>query len=240
MVSDRMYADGHGANAVFSMLTMGLLARARFGAGQRVDSSMLHAAVFGLADEFVEYDDAPEFARSDPEQLGLDALYRVYRASEGWIFLAAPTVGTRARLFASLGRDDLARETDDDALADELGRVFATRSALDWERELSANGIGCAATSDLQLQGFTSLDSGLRASGLTHEVEHPILGSLVRCGPAARFAATPAPLAAGTVHGQNTEAVLRELGYDDAHIDDLVTRGIAYRADLGASREAAG
>jgi crotonobetainyl-CoA:carnitine CoA-transferase CaiB-like acyl-CoA transferase len=192
---------------------------------------MLHAAVFGLADEFVEYDDAPEFARSDPEQLGLHALYRVYRASEGWVFLAAPTADTRARLFSVLGRDDLAHgATDDDALADELSRVFATRPALDWERELSAYGIGCAATSGLQLQGFTSLDPGLRASGLTYEVEHPTLGSLVRCGPAARFADTAAPVVAGTVHGQNTEAVLRELGYGDAYIDDLVARGIAYRA----------
>jgi crotonobetainyl-CoA:carnitine CoA-transferase CaiB-like acyl-CoA transferase len=229
MVSDRMYADGHGANAVFSMLTMGLLARARHGVGQRVDSSMLHAALFGLADDFVA-DDLPELPSSDPEQLGLHALYRVYRASEGWIFLAAPTAEVRARLFAALAREDLAEVSTDDALAAELARVFSTRPALEWERELSALGIGCAATSDVQLQGFTSLDPGLRASGLTYEVEHPTLGPLVRCGPAARFAATPAPVGSGTVHGQNTDAVLRELGYDDAQVDDLFARGIAYRA----------
>jgi crotonobetainyl-CoA:carnitine CoA-transferase CaiB-like acyl-CoA transferase len=227
------------------MLTMGLLARARSGGGQRIDSSMLHAALFGLSDEFVEYDDVPEFPRSDPEQYGLHALYRLYPAADGWIFLAAPTAGVRERLFAVLGRDDLARPaTDDDALVDELARIFVTRPALEWERELSAHGIGCAATSTMQLQGFTSLDPGLRASGLTYEVEHPTLGPLVRGAPAAKFSATAAPVRPGTVHGQNTEAVLRELGYDQAFIDDLVARGVAFRAAFGApfgsSREPTG
>jgi crotonobetainyl-CoA:carnitine CoA-transferase CaiB-like acyl-CoA transferase len=232
MVSDRMYADGHGANAVFSMLTMGLLAKQRFGIGQRVDSSMLHAALFGVSDEFVDYDGVPSFPRSDPEQLGLHALYRLYRAADGWIFLAAPTDDARARLFAVLGRAELADLADDDELADELARVFVDRPALEWEHELSAHGIGCAATSSVQLQGFTSLDPGLRESGLTYEVEHPTLGPLVRSAPAAKFSATNALVAPGTVHGQNTAAVLRELGYDDASIHDLVARGIAYCATV--------
>jgi crotonobetainyl-CoA:carnitine CoA-transferase CaiB-like acyl-CoA transferase len=157
------------------------------------------------------------------------------------VFLAALTQHDWEVLVVALGRDELAaderfatdaaRREHDDALIDELASVLATRDALHWEYALSALGIGCAATASTPLQGFTSLDLGLRASGLTVAVEHPTLGTLVRSGPPATFSATPAVVAPGTIHGQNTVAVLHELGYDDATIDDLVARGIAYRAE---------
>jgi crotonobetainyl-CoA:carnitine CoA-transferase CaiB-like acyl-CoA transferase len=237
MVTDRMYADGHGANAVFSIVLMALLAKRRWGLGQHVSSSMLHAALLGVADEFVDYAGVPAFPRSDPEQLGLGARYRLYRAADGWVFLAAPTPRSWAACCTVLGRPDLRDDPRadaepgseaDDALAVELGHALVARPAPEWERVLSDAGVGCAAVGRWPLQGFTSLDEGLRASGLTVEVEQPTLGPLVRPAAAARCSLTPPPVAPGTVHGQDTEAVLRELGYDDAAIGDLVARGVVF------------
>jgi crotonobetainyl-CoA:carnitine CoA-transferase CaiB-like acyl-CoA transferase len=237
MVTDRMYADGHGANAVFSTLLMALLAKKRFGVGQHVSSSMLHAALLGVADEFVDGADLGRFPRSDPEQFGLGARYRLYRAADGWVFLAAPTDRSWAACCAVLGRDDLradpragaaAGSAEDESLAVELGRELAAGSAADWEQRLSAAGVGCAAVGEWPLQGFTSLDEGLRASGLTVAVEQPTLGPLVRPAAAARFSATPPRVRPGSVHGQDTEAVLRELGYAAAAIGDLLARGVVF------------
>jgi crotonobetainyl-CoA:carnitine CoA-transferase CaiB-like acyl-CoA transferase len=241
MATDRMYADGHGANGVFCMTAMGLLAKRRFGFGQYVEGSMLTGALYGLSDEFVDYVDAPPVRRPDADQMGLDALYRLYRASDGWVFIAAPTQGSWLALTEAIGRPDLAqdprlttptRRLDADLfLVGEIAKQISAKRAVVWEKELNAVGVGCAAASNLQYQGFTSLDPRLRESGLTHEVEHPTLGPIVQTGPAARFSGTPAKIETGSVYGQNTESVLRELGYKAAEIEDFIARRVAFRSE---------
>jgi crotonobetainyl-CoA:carnitine CoA-transferase CaiB-like acyl-CoA transferase len=241
MATDRMYADGHGANGVFCMTIMALLAKKRFGFGQYVEGSMLTGALYGLSDEFVDYVDAPDFRRPDADQMGLDALYRLYRAADAWVFVAAPTQESWLALTKAIGRADLAedrrlttytgRMDADGFLVAEIAKEISTKSAAVWETELNAVGVGCAVASSLQYQGFTSLDQGLRDSGLTHLVEHPTLGPVVRTGPAAKFSVSPAKIEAGSVYGQNTESVLRELGYKETEIQDLLARRVAFRRE---------
>jgi crotonobetainyl-CoA:carnitine CoA-transferase CaiB-like acyl-CoA transferase len=234
-----MYADGHGANGVFCMTTMALLAKKRFGFGQYIEGSMLTGALYGLSDEFVDYVDVPEFRRPDADQMGLDALYRLYKAADAWVFVAAPTQESWLALVKAIGRADLARESRlstcagrldaDEFLVAEIGKEISRKSGAAWEKELNGVGVGCAVACRLQYQGFTSLDQGLLESGLTHVVDHPTLGSLVRAGPPATFSLTPAKIEAGSVYGQNTESVLGELGYKEAEIADLFARRVAFQ-----------
>lgn len=234
-----MFGDGHGANAIFAMTMMALLAKARFGVGQYVESSMINAAIYPLADEFLEGAEGLESPRvdDDGELFGSSALYRLYKAADRWVFVAAPTDKAWARLAEAMARKDLledprlssaeGRRAADAYLVAEIGRAIETKSAAAWEDELNSVGVGCAIADGPPVQEFTSTDAGLRESGLTFPVEHPTLGTIIRAGAAASFSATPGVIKAGTVYGQNTESILSELGYSDEEIDDFVTRGVA-------------
>jgi crotonobetainyl-CoA:carnitine CoA-transferase CaiB-like acyl-CoA transferase len=69
-----------------------------------------------------------------------------------------------------------------------------------------------------------------RASGFLADVEHPTFGPHARLAPLVSFGLTPGAAAPAAVLGQHTDAVLRELGHDDAAIDDLAARRIVRRS----------
>ena len=73
-------------------------------------------------------------AQSDPEQLGLNALYRLYETADGWIFLAATNDKERHALERTLGVE---LPDGDDARAAVLAAAFPERKADEMEHELS-------------------------------------------------------------------------------------------------------
>ena len=70
---------------------------------------------------------------------------------------------------------------------------------------------------------------------------HPLFGDYRHVQPGARLAATPmrasrpAPLP-----GQHNHEVLKEVGYSDDDIDDLITRGVLRSLGLGGHGRPAG
>ena len=58
------------------------------------------------------------------------------------------------------------------------------------------------------------------------EVEHPTLERHPRLVPAVRFSRSRCVAGMGPTLGQHTDAVLRELGYDDARIAELHAKGV--------------
>ena len=72
-------------------MLMALLARERFGIGQAVYVNMLAANMYANADDAVAYAGKPPLVASDDELMGTGAGYRLYRAAEGWLFLAVGT-----------------------------------------------------------------------------------------------------------------------------------------------------
>jgi crotonobetainyl-CoA:carnitine CoA-transferase CaiB-like acyl-CoA transferase len=58
------------------------------------------------------------------------------------------------------------------------------------------------------------------------EVEHPTLEQHPRLVPAWRFSRSACVAGTGPTLGQHTDAVLRELGYDEARIGGLRARGV--------------
>ena len=223
--------DANAALAVLSSLLLGIYDQRRTGEGQVISTSMISGNAFAYADDFNHYDGKPPLPLPDPESHGLHALYRLYPAQTGWVFVAAPSQKDWEALAAGIGHRELAaderfataasRHANDEALIADLGAVLSTRPAGDWEEDLVPKGIAVVKAFDATYSEFTCTDPVFRDTGMVIQMEHPVFGDVLRAGPALRFSDTPSRIAPSCLNGQHTEAILRQLGYDDDAIAKL-------------------
>jgi len=222
------HPDGMAAVAVAVAMSLALVARDLGSGGQVGLTSMISTMGHVLGDVMIEYAGRPDPIWPDPDHLGYHALYRLYQSSDGWIVLCAPTDEAWSGLRAAL-RDLATDDPEDPALAGSLEAIFRTRPGIEWENELSAAGIGCAAVSP-QLGG---LAAGMFLPGQIGEqlgfvtrVEHPIFGEHVRSTALVRLSRGVETLGSGCTIGQHTDAILTELGYEPEQIDSLRSAGL--------------
>jgi crotonobetainyl-CoA:carnitine CoA-transferase CaiB-like acyl-CoA transferase len=232
--------DSNAALGVFVALCFALFDRAKSGTGQALCTSMVGSNLWGYLDDAVRYAGKPPLRQTDPEFYGLNALYRLYETRDGWVFLAAPTESAWHSLAVALGLSELeaderfatsaAREANDDALATLLEQAFAAGDAASFEKTLGSAGVACVKTSDSTVSAFTNTDPVLRETGLVCDVEHPLYGTTTRSGVPVQFTLTPGIVAAGPLVGQQTTAILREIGYGDAEVAKLHEAGVVRTA----------
>lgn len=227
-------ADGIAALSITAAVILGLLARERGAGGQAMTTSMLVTATHAMADHIVDFEGNPGPVRPDSDLRGLDALYRIYDALDGWVFLAAPGEHEWPKLaaalasYADLGRfaDPAYRREHDAELADVLAAVFALRADDDWERDLRAAGVGCVALWTGAIERVLKSDEIGRASGYLADVEHATFGEHERLAPLVRFSRSATWALPGVLAGSATDRVLRDLGYDAARIADMRARDV--------------
>jgi crotonobetainyl-CoA:carnitine CoA-transferase CaiB-like acyl-CoA transferase len=224
--------DGIAANGVATSLLLGLLARDRGAGGQRGLASMLNTVGQLLSEDMLEYDGRPAVPKADERLLGYGALYRLYETADGWAFLAAPGAHEWDAVAAALaGTVDLAaderfataeaRHTNDAALAEVLETAFRTRSAAAWERHLLALDVGCMEVSTESPESMMQNDAFGRAHGLVVDVVGPVYDEHPRLRSHSTFSRSTTTEQSGCTHGQHTDAILREIGYDGERIASL-------------------
>jgi crotonobetainyl-CoA:carnitine CoA-transferase CaiB-like acyl-CoA transferase len=235
--------DSNAALAVLSSILLALYDQRRTGKGQFLSTTMIGGNALAYADDFLRYEGKPPLPAVDEENHGLHALYRLYRAASGWVFLAAPRAREWERLVDALGRPEVladerfvtedARREHDGALVAALAELFATRDAAKWEHELTGAGVACVEAFAASHSEFTCTDPVLRETGLVVEVDHPLFGPVLRAGPPVALSHTPGRVAAGCLVGQHTESILAELGYTAEQIDALAqAQAVFRRSDL--------
>ncbi|HEV8323984.1 MAG TPA: CaiB/BaiF CoA-transferase family protein [Myxococcota bacterium] len=219
---------GGGALMAVMGVLAALLARARTGAGQVVDVSMLEGTASLLTYAFAEL--FARRARGEPPaaaapRRGTARLhggrpgYGVYRCQDGrHVALAALEEKFWARFCALAGRPDLAPRhapatpADVAALRAELDALFATRPRDEWVALMAADEVcltpvhdlaEAAADPQLQARGFfTALPDG------TPQLAFPV-----------KLSATPArPPSPAPALGAHTRALLAEAGLSEAEI----------------------
>ena len=241
-VSRRLYRSNQAnpdqsASMVISVaVVLGLYARERLGKPQYIVASMLGANAYAKSDDFFLYEGKPPRPVPDPDGYGINALYRLYRAGRGWVFLACPFEEEWRCLCRAIGRQDLlvdtrystaeARLNNDDALARELAEVFATKEPLEWEVLLTSSDVACVEANDRGPYHFFAEDPHVEENGFTTQVEAPLIGSFWRHSPMLNFSLTPGKAGPGVLKGQHTQDVLKGLGYGEERILDLRERGV--------------
>jgi crotonobetainyl-CoA:carnitine CoA-transferase CaiB-like acyl-CoA transferase len=230
-------ADGLAAVGVATALLLGLVARERGAGAQAMLGSMLVTATHAMVDHVMTADGATWPRMPDGELRGTSACHRIYDASDGWIFLAAPGERDWQRLVAALAADvDLAtddrfgteadRRRHDAALADVLSVAFAKRGKDDWERDLLAAGVGCVAVTTGPVESVLLGEAFGTAHGFVVEVEHPVFERHPRLAPLVQFSRSATEARPGGLAGNATDRILGELGFGPAEIADLRQRRI--------------
>ena len=217
-------------------LALGLYARERTGQAQYVESTMINANAYLNIDDFYWHEGKQPRPLPDADGYGLHALYRLYRASDGWVFLACLFDDEWKSLCRAIGRPELlddprfataeARERNDDALASELAAVFATNEPMHWETLLTAMDVACVKAEDRGMYYFFNDDPHVRELGLLTDVDAPRFGEFWRYSPVVNFSETSGRAGPGPLKGQHTRPILRELGYTDEQILDLKERKV--------------
>ncbi len=230
-------ADGISALTAASAMALGLLVRDRAGTAQEMLTTMLTSTAHALADDMVEYKDRPPTLAADSELFGYSARYRLYRASDEWVYLAAPYPDEWTALCNALAlevdlagdarfTDEEARSSNDAALAEVLAGVFAGKPAQHWEDLLLAADVGCVVAHRAPPESVLQSADFAEAGDLLVEVEHPTFGAHVRLKPYIAFSRSETVAEPGSLAGQHTDAILTELGYSAAAIADLRERKV--------------
>uniref|UniRef100_UPI0015F0EF43 CaiB/BaiF CoA transferase family protein n=1 Tax=Pseudonocardia pini TaxID=2758030 RepID=UPI0015F0EF43 len=231
-------ADGVSALGVASAMLLGLLGRARNRPLGPLTTTMLGTASHALVDQAVDWVGRPSSLTVDAEGYGYQALYRLYPAAEGWVFLAAPEDAEWAALVdaidPALGSDPrfadaAARQANDGALVDRLSQIFASRTAQDWEKLLTAQDIGCVAVADSDPATVLQTDEELSAEYCA-SCTHPVFDEHLRVAPPVRFSRSQTLARGGCLAGQHSDTILAELGYDEAAIAELREKEVVGKA----------
>ena len=198
-----------------------LLARARTGRGQLVDTSLVDAGVALSVWEATQYFSG----RGVPEPLGsahrMNAPYQAIRCADGYMTIGAANDRTFRGLCEALGRpewaadpeyrDDTHRIRNREALAARIEAVMETRPRAHWVELLEGRGVPCGPINDY---AEVLADPHVRARGLVVETEHPTLGRIETLGTPIKLSDTPlAPGRPAPRLGEHTDEILRDAGF---------------------------
>jgi crotonobetainyl-CoA:carnitine CoA-transferase CaiB-like acyl-CoA transferase len=219
------------------LAAMGVLAayahRLKTGEGQLVDTSLLEA---GVTTTYWQSAICLATGRS-PGAIGsahpLSAPYQAVQTQDGWINIGAANQANWKRLVEVIEKpeiandprfaDNAARMKNLPVLIDILTERFRARTTSDWLARLEAAGVPAGPVLSI---GEMLTDPQVLAREMVVEVEHSRLGPMKTLGPPVKFSETPNRVRRGAPQlGQHTQEVLKEYGYSEAEIKQLVDRG---------------
>ncbi len=223
--------DASTALTLALSIMVALFHRERTGIGQKVDVSLFNTAIAIQCQELLAHMNLPVKGQRSEAGIGapwLSAPFGIYACRDGHVAISInplPAVGR------ALGIPALeAFDTDESAYArrDEVRRILdaalADRPAAEVLDALGASDLWCA-----KVQNFDEVmnDPQVAHNGLIQEIDHPTAGRIRMVGVPVLLSETPGSIRlAPPLVGEHTDAVLREIGYDDARIADLRARGI--------------
>jgi crotonobetainyl-CoA:carnitine CoA-transferase CaiB-like acyl-CoA transferase len=206
-----------------------LLARERTGRGQLVDIAMLDGALTWNVFHVLMHLIGQGTERGATRLTGRYACYGIYATRDGkYVTVGALEPHFWQNLCAHFGRPDLvplqyAEGEERERVHAFFREVFSSKTRDEWVRELAPIDICFGPVNDV---GEALADPQLVARDMILEEEHPQYGRVRTLGSPLKLSDTP-PVMRLPPHafGEHTDAILRELGYDETTITGLRARG---------------
>ncbi|WP_251343630.1 CaiB/BaiF CoA transferase family protein [Haloplanus halophilus] len=216
-----------------------LFRRELTGEGDRIEIGMHDAALPWLSKQA-----GKAFVGEQPKRMGTKdpvlAPYQAYPTADGYLNVGCGNQKLWEELCAAIDRPDLVdderfasnpdRVANMDALEEELSAVFRERPTEEWVDLLAdERGLPVGPVYDVP----TALDNEqTEARDVIREVEHPALGTVPVIEHPLNYEHAEAGFdGAPPLLGEDTEAILRELGYDEADLRTLREEGAIPDAD---------
>ncbi len=224
------------------MAAIGVLAalneRRRSGEGQLVDISMTDGALSWLAMVAAKhFCDGAVPDRGDLELAGAIVCYLPYEAADGWVTCGALEPKFWQAFCRGVDREDLIDrqfERPGSETWRAVAEIFRSRSRAEWKAFNDEH--------DAMIEPVLDLDEALgsdlvRAREMVVEFEQPELGTVRQLGAPIKLSRTPArPAAPAPALGEHTAEVLREAGYADGEVRELLEAGAVAGPTAGSER----
>jgi formyl-CoA transferase len=212
-----------------------VIERTTSGRGQRVETSLL-AGLVGM----LNVQGQRQLTLGDtPKRIGNDhpviCPYGAFEAKDGPFNMAALTDDMWRKLCALTGLDTLATNPDykdntarmrnRDEIKRQLNAVFASRTRLEWTKDLVNLGLPAGPIYDM---ADVFEDPQVKHWGMVETVAHPKLGDIkllsnpLRLDSIGKETVRTAP----PLLGEHTAAVLRDFGFNDDHVNHLIEKSI--------------
>lgn len=227
-------ADGVASLATAYAVMVALHARGNDGAGQVVDLAIIEPILAMLGPQITRWD---QLGTAQP-RLGNrsvnNAPRNTYRTSDGaWVAVSTSAQSIAERVMDLVGRPELiaepwfargeSRARHADELDDAVGSWIAQRTR---DEVVLAFEEANAAVAPIYEAGDIVADPQFQALGTIHSIDDPELGPMKMQGPLFRLSGNDGVVAfTGRPHGADTDAVLGELGFDDATVSRLREEG---------------
>ncbi|MBV6303389.1 CoA transferase [Candidimonas humi] len=222
---------------------MGVLAayveKQRSGAGQHVETSLLAGLMGLLSVQGQRYLSKGEVPQPCGNVHPVIAPYGTFETADGPLNLAPATQDMWLRLCGLLELPGLAEDerfrTNADRIAHrmELKQLLESslrrKTRMQWTPLMIEAGIPAGPINRLD---DVFHDAQVQACGLVESVSHPLLGELRQVGLPISMSGAPdgSVRSAPPLFGQHTVEVLADFGWDQAAIDDLISRKVVFQS----------
>jgi CoA:oxalate CoA-transferase len=211
-----------GSYAAMGVLAA-LLRRQRTGQGEEVTTALTDGMISMLAFMASNWFATGQVPPRTGNDHGLVAPYGLFEAADGQVAIAPSNDAVYFKLLGALGLERLREHPEfltnahrferRAAINAEIERVTRTRSIAHWVDVLNGAGVPCGKVLDI---GQVFDDPQIVHQRMRLRIEHPVHGALDVLGFPIKFTDDPC-----RVHrlppalGEDTDAILAELGYDD-------------------------
>ena len=223
-----------GANAAFA-IAAALLQRGKTGRGQRIDIALLDVALYAMAPYVTQYKrrgELPERAGSAQPSGGA---IQNFETRDGLVYVVAGTDHMFKGLCRVLGLEELAkdpryatrkqradRRVEISEILTRESRKFTSR---DLEAKLLAADVACGMVRNV---GDILQEPHVQGRGILEEVDYPSLGKIVAVKTPIYLSGKAAPFRRrAPMLGENTKEIMKELGYSEEAIQELIRKGVA-------------
>jgi len=216
-------------------ILLALIQRAETGKGQWVQTSLLQAEIFMLdfqaARWLIEGHVAKQAGNDHPTAIPTG----VFPTVDGHINIAASgdalwtrfceTIGATALLSHPEHASGELRSRNRKALNERIGAITKSQPSAHWVKILNDAGVPCGPINSIDQ---TFAEPQVRHLGIAKAVRHPELGDIKIVGQPIVLTNAPQPDEYRPTPGlgQNTEEILKDLGYDAKAITELRSHGI--------------